>query len=148
MDPRQASLFEDSAPGPPGFAYRSEVIDPDEEAALAKALARLDLRAFEMQGHVARRRVAYFGRRYDGSAKEMEDGPPIPGFLQTLRRKAAAFAGLAPEDLVHALVNEYPPRAPIGWHRDRPAFGQVVGFSLLSPCVMRFRRPRESGWER
>lgn len=148
MNPRQASLFDDPAPGPPGFAYRSEVIDPDEEAALAEALARLDLRVFEMQGYVARRRVAYFGRRYDGSAKGLEDGPPIPDFLQALRRKAAVFAGLAPEDLVHALVNEYPPGAPIGWHRDRPAFGQVIGFSLLSPCVMRFRRPRETGWER
>jgi alkylated DNA repair dioxygenase AlkB len=50
--------------------------------------------------------------------------------------------------LVHALVNEYPPGAPIGWHRDKAAFGQVVGFSLLSPCVLRFRRPNVSGWER
>jgi alkylated DNA repair dioxygenase AlkB len=148
MSVRQASLFEDPAPGPPGFAYRSEMIDPDEEAALAEALARLDLRAFEMQGYVARRRVAHFGRRYDGSAKGLEDGPPIPDFLQPLRRKAAVFVGLAPDELVHALVNEYPPGAPIGWHRDRPAFGQVVGFSLLSPCILRFRRPREAGWER
>jgi len=148
MDPRQASLFDDPAPGPPGFAYQSGMIDADEEAALAKGLAGLDLRAFELRGYTARRRVAYFGRRYDGSANGLEDGPPIPDFLQALRRKAAVFAGLAPDELVHALVNEYQPGAPIGWHRDRPAFGRVVGFSLLSPCVMRFRRPRESGWER
>jgi alkylated DNA repair dioxygenase AlkB len=148
MDPRQASLFDDPAPGPLGFLYRSEMIDPDEEAALAKALAGLDLRAFEMRGYVARRRVAAFGRRYEGAGQGLEDGPAIPDFLQALRRKAAAFAGLAPDELVHALINEYPPGAPIGWHRDRPAFGRVVGFSLLSPCVMRFRRPRESGWER
>ena len=148
MDPRQASLFDDPAPGPPGFVYRPEVIDPDEEAALAEALAGLDLRAFEMRGYVARRRVASFGRRYEGSGQGLEDGPPIPDFLRPLRNKAAAFAGLAPQELVHALVNEYPPGAPIGWHRDRPAFGRVVGFSLLSPCVIRFRRPREIGWER
>ncbi|TCS14866.1 alpha-ketoglutarate-dependent dioxygenase AlkB [Caulobacter sp. BK020] len=148
MDPRQASLFEDPKPGPAGFAYRSGAIDPDEEAALAKVLADLDLRAFEMRGYAARRRVAYFGRRYDESAKGLKDGPPIPDFLQGLRHKAAALAGLRPEALVHALVNEYPPGAPIGWHRDRPAFGQVIGFSLLSPCVLRFRRPREDDWER
>jgi alkylated DNA repair dioxygenase AlkB len=58
------------------------------------------------------------------------------------------MAGLAPEALVHALVNEYPPGAPIGWHRDKAAFGQVVGVSLLSPCTLRFRRPDGSGWER
>ena len=139
MNPRQASLFDDPEPGPPGFVYRSEMIDPDEEDALAEALGRLDLRAFEMQGHVARRRVAYFGRRYDGSARSLEHGPPIPDFLQSLRRNAADLAGLTPDALVHALVNEYPPGAPIGWHRDKAAFGEVVGFSLLSPCVLRFR---------
>lgn len=38
-----------------------------------------------------------------------------------------------------ALVNEYPPGAPIGWHRDAPPFGVVAGLSLLSSCRMRFR---------
>jgi len=148
MDPRQASLFDEPAPGPPGFIYRPERITADEETALAEALGRLDLRAYEMRGYSARRRVAYFGRRYEGAGQALEDGAPIPDFLQPLRRKAADLAGLEPDALVHALVNEYPPGAPIGWHRDRPAFGQVVGFSLLSPCVMRFRRPHAGGWER
>ncbi len=148
MTSQQASLFEDPAPGPPGFVYRPGLIDRDEEAALASALGRLDLRAYEMRGYSARRRVAYFGRRYDGAARGLEDGPPIPDFLQPLRLKAADLAGLSPGALVHALVNEYPPGAPIGWHRDKAAFGQVVGFSLLSPCVLRFRRPRDAGWER
>jgi alkylated DNA repair dioxygenase AlkB len=148
MHPRQASLFDDPAPGPSGFVYRPDLIDPDEEAALADALGRLDLRAYEMRGYSARRRVAYFGQRYDGAGQGLENGPPIPDFLQSLRRTAADLAGLAPEDLVHALINEYPPGAPIGWHRDRPAFGQVVGFSLLSPCVLRFRRAHAGGWER
>jgi alkylated DNA repair dioxygenase AlkB len=148
MSPRQASLFDDPAPGPPGFVYRPDLMDPDEEARLAEALGTLELRAFEMQGRVARRRVAYFGLRYDGSAHGLEHGPPIPDFLQPLRRKAADLAGLAPEALVHALVNAYPPGAPIGWHRDNAVFGQVVGFSLLSPCLLRFRRASGTGWER
>lgn len=148
MSPVQASLFEEPPPSPPGFVYRHDAISPDEEGILVEAVSRLDLRAFEMRGYAARRRVAYFGRRYDDAARELTDGPPIPDFLQALRRKAADLAGLTPEALVHALINEYPPGAPIGWHRDRPAFGQVVGFSLLSPCVMRFRKARDSGWER
>jgi alkylated DNA repair dioxygenase AlkB len=148
MSPRQACLFDDPAPGPPGFVYRPDLISRDEEIALAEALGRLDLRAFEMQGHVARRRVASFGLRYDGAARGLERGPPMPDFLQPLRRDAADLAGLSPDALVHALVNEYPPGAPIGWHRDKAAFGQVVGVSLLSPCVLRFRRPDGAGWER
>ncbi len=148
MSPRRASLFDDPQPGPPGFVYRPDQIDPDEEAALANELSRLDLRPFEMQGRIARRRVAYFGMRYDGAVGGLDHGTPIPDFLQPLRRKAASLAGLAPHELVHALVNEYPSGAPIGWHRDKAAFGEVVGFSLLSACVLRFRRPDGSGWTR
>jgi len=149
MSSVQASLFEEPPPGPSGFVYRSEAITATEETTLAEALSGLDLRPFEMRGYAARRRVAYFGRRYDDGARGPTDGPPIPDFLLALRGKAADLAGVAPDALVHALINEYPPGAPIGWHRDRPAFGQVVGFSLLSPAMMRFRRAREEGgWER
>ncbi|WP_165187441.1 alpha-ketoglutarate-dependent dioxygenase AlkB [Caulobacter soli] len=144
----QANLFDDLAIGPPGFVYRADQISRDEEAALVANLGRLDLRAFEMQGHQARRRVAYFGARYDAGTGGLDQGAPIPDFLQSLRRKAAGLAGLEPDALVHALVNEYPPGAPIGWHRDKAAFGQVIGFSLLSPGVLRFRRPHGAGWER
>jgi alkylated DNA repair dioxygenase AlkB len=38
-----------------------------------------------------------------------------------------------------ALINEYRPGAPIGWHRDAPQYDIVAGISLLSACRMRFR---------
>jgi alkylated DNA repair dioxygenase AlkB len=38
-----------------------------------------------------------------------------------------------------ALINEYAPGAPIGWHRDAPQYGIVAGVSLLSSCRMKFR---------
>jgi alkylated DNA repair dioxygenase AlkB len=38
------------------------------------------------------------------------------------------------------LVTEYRAGAGIGWHRDKPVFGNVIGISLLAPCVLRFRR--------
>src|SRR5690606_24325806 len=72
----------------------------------------------------------------------------IPDFLHPLRVRAAAFAGLAPLALEHVLLTEYAPGAGIGWHRDKPVFGEVVGVSLLAPCAFRLRRRRESGWER
>jgi alkylated DNA repair dioxygenase AlkB len=40
---------------------------------------------------------------------------------------------------VHALVTEYRPGTPIGWHRDASDYGTVVGISLASACRMRFR---------
>jgi DNA oxidative demethylase len=37
-------------------------------------------------------------------------------------------------------VQRYPPGSTVGWHRDAPMFGHVVGVSLGSSCRMRFRR--------
>ena len=65
-----------------------------------------------------------------------------------MRDSAADFAGLAPAELVHALVTEYTPGAAIGWHRDRPVFGDVIGISLASSCRFRLRRKQASGWQR
>jgi hypothetical protein len=85
--------------GPPGFVYRSDLIDPDEEAGAGATPWRgWTCGAFEMQGYVARRRVAYFGRRYDGVFERgLEHGTADPGLPAALRRKAAALAGLTPE---------------------------------------------------
>jgi alkylated DNA repair dioxygenase AlkB len=43
------------------------------------------------------------------------------------------------EDFAMALINEYRPGAPIGWHRDAPQYGIVTGVSLLTPCRMKLR---------
>jgi hypothetical protein len=63
----------------------------------------------------------------------------LPELLHPLRDKAAAWAGIAPEDLTHALIAEYRPGTPLGWHRDVPDFEDIVGVSLLGDAVMQFR---------
>ncbi len=72
----------------------------------------------------------------------------MPAWLLPLRERAAAFAGIAPPGLQQVLLSEYSPGAGIGWHRDKAVFGEVVGISLVSPCVFRLRRKSGSGWER
>ena len=50
---------------------------------------------------------------------------------------------------MQSLVIQYPPGAPIGWHRDRPAFKDVIGVSLLTPAPLRLRLERpDGGWDR
>jgi len=44
------------------------------------------------------------------------------------------------DELVEVLVTHYPPGAGIGWHRDAPMFGVVVGVSLARACRFRFQR--------
>lgn len=143
---RQATLFE-AAPLP-GLLYRPGIVAPDEEPALVARIAELDLKPFEFQRWLGKRRVVYFGWRYDFNDSRLTPAPPLPEFLLPLRARAARLAGLEPELLAHALVTEYQPGAGIGWHRDRPAFDAVVGISLAAACTLRFRRREGKGFGR
>jgi alkylated DNA repair dioxygenase AlkB len=106
------------------------------------------VKPFEFRGFLGKRRVASFGWRYDFNGRGLERAGEIPPYLHDLRESAAALAGAPPEALEHVLVTEYQPGAAIGWHRDRAEFGDVVGVSLLSPCLFRLRRRSGAGWER
>lgn len=139
---------------PPGFQYLEEFISAAEEADLVEHIRRVQFAAFEMHGVVARRRVAFFGATYHRSdakldrsdagkagtdSTQQEQTPPIPGFLLPLREKIAAWTGVNPDAFAMALINEYQPGAPIGWHRDAPQYDIISGLSLLSACRMKFR---------
>jgi alkylated DNA repair dioxygenase AlkB len=108
---------------PPGFRYRPELIDRAEETRLISEFEQLNKGGLHKAGD-------------------------IPEFLCSARERAAQFAGLAPGDLQHVLLTEYPPGSTIGWHKDRPQFDAVIGISLLSPCTFRFRRKAGAKWER
>ena len=142
-----ADLF-DKPIGPDGFRYQPDFITPDEERALADHLESLAFAPFLFRGYEGRRRVVSFGLRYDFSGQGLVAADPMPEWLLPVRDRAAAFAGLAGGAFEHVLINEYREGAPIGWHRDRPVFEKVVGVSLLSPTVMRFRRRAETRFER
>jgi alkylated DNA repair dioxygenase AlkB len=134
---------------PEGFRYRPELITPDDEASLLARVRDLPFREFEFHGHTGRRRVVSFGWRYDFSARHLQKADDIPEYLLPLREAAAAFAGMKPEEFQHVLVTEYGAGAGIGWHRDKAVFGEVVGVSLVAPCVLRMRRAvGKKKWER
>ena len=133
---------------PEGLRYAPDVIAADAAARLVEVFAGLPFQAFDFHGFKGNRRIVSYGGRYDFSASRLEAAEPIPDFLLPARAAAAAFAGLEPEAIHHAMVTEYAPGAGIGWHRDRPEFDKVIGLSLVSEAVMRFRRRRDAGWER
>jgi alkylated DNA repair dioxygenase AlkB len=145
---RQPGLFETGPATPEGFAYQSEVLSRDEEAALLAHLPTLPFEPFQFHGYEGKRRVVSFGLKYEFNGKGLRGAEPVPEFLGAARSKAASFLGVEARALEHVLLTEYAPGAAIGWHRDRPEFGEVVGLSLGSPCTFRFRRKQGSGWER
>jgi alkylated DNA repair dioxygenase AlkB len=123
-----------------GFRYSPELIKPATERDLVARFSQLPFREFEFHGYLGKRRIVSFGWQYDYSQSTLQKADAIPDFLLDIRRVAASFAKLEPKALQQVLVTEYGPGAGIGWHRDKPVFGEVVGISLLSPCVLRFRR--------
>src|SRR5919106_6083142 len=132
---------------PPGFLYRRDLLTEAEEVEWVAHLRARDYAAIEMRGQVARRRTTHFGWIYGYESWRIEPGPPIPEVFLPLRARAALVAGVAPDVLVEVLVTEYPPGAGIGWHRDAPPFGTVIGVSFLAECRMRFQRGRGAARE-
>jgi alkylated DNA repair dioxygenase AlkB len=144
----QPSLFDTPEELPDGMRYASDLISPEEEQALVAEMAGLPFRAFEFHGFLGRRRTVGFGWSYDFNGGGLQQAGAIPDFLLPVRARAAAFADLDPAALEQAGLIEYAPGAGIGWHRDRPAFDDVIGISLLAPCTFRLRRKHDGGWER
>jgi alkylated DNA repair dioxygenase AlkB len=147
--PVQSELFAPvPAALPEGFRYQPELISAAEHDALAAILATLPFQPFDFGGYLANRRVVGYGLRYDYGERRVLETEPIPAFLEPLRQQVATFAGTPAEAFVQVLINEYLPGAGVGWHRDRPQFGEVVGVSLLSPCPFRFRLETGGSLER
>ena len=125
---------------PPGLRLRPQFIAVDEEAELLAAIGQLPLAQARYRGFTARRRVASYGTQYDFDDLRLLAGAPLPEILAPLRAKAASWIGVQPQAFTNVLVAEYRPGTPLGWHRDVPDFGVIVGVSLGSAARMRFRR--------
>jgi alkylated DNA repair dioxygenase AlkB len=131
------SLFGVAAP--PGFDYTPGLISHSEERDLVAQIQQLAFSDVVMRGAVAKRRTAHFGVGYVFEGRSTTAAPSMPPFLLPLRDRAAAWAERPAEAFVEALVTEYPAGAAIGWHRDAPAFDDVIGVSLLASCRMKLR---------
>jgi alkylated DNA repair dioxygenase AlkB len=135
-------------PEPRGFRYRDELMIEAEHAALVESLRQLHLKPFEFHGHLGNRRVVSFGLRYDYSRRSVEPTSEMPAFLGNLLIRVADFAGTNPDAFRQVGVSEYRDGAGIGWHKDKPEFGIIVGVSLLASATMRFRKAHGAGWTR
>ena len=139
----QADLFAD--PLIAGLDYRADFITRDEERDLLAHLQAMDLAPFRFQGWTGNRKTQSYGWRYDFDDASFLPTEPIPHWLIRLRDKAAEFAG---DEIAHALIARYDSGAGIGWHKDRSVFDRVVGVSLGSPAILRFRQRTPSGFTR
>jgi len=124
---------------PAGLSYRPQFLSVAEEAELLALLSNLPFAAAQYKEWHARRRVVSFGGRYDFTHHVLGAAPPVPPYLEPLRAAIAEWTGLAARALSDALIAEYAPGTPLGWHRDVPEFEEVVGVSLLGHARLRLR---------
>jgi alkylated DNA repair dioxygenase AlkB len=135
----QGELFPTRPGLPRGLSYREDFLSAAEERALLDVIGGLPLSEARYKQFTARRRTIHYGSGYDFATNEATPAPPLPAFLDEVRSRAARWAGVEPEVFVQALIAEYRPGTPLGWHRDVPDFEVIVGISLAGSARMRFR---------
>ena len=143
----QLSLFGDEAAAVPvpGLVLVSDAVDPALESALTKQIDASPLAPFQFGQWEGKRLTTHYGSAYDYQRARPVPAPPLPDWLIDLRALLAPRVGREPEAFEQALLIRYDPGAGIGWHRDRPQYGEVIGLSLGARAVLRLRRRREGG---
>lgn len=134
------TLFDASVQVPDGFLYRKNFISAAEEQELIEGIQKVQLEPFKYYQFTGKRRTASFGWQYEFGASEITAAPEMPPFLLPLRVRAGKVFNFDPNSLVQTSIIEYSTGSPIGWHRDIPQFGIVVGISLGAACRMKFRK--------
>lgn len=130
---------------PEGLLYEPDFLSQAEEAELIRIFREMPFQAFDFHGYTAKRRVLEFGLEYDFTTRRATPTESFPEFLMSVRERAAQFAGIPAASLVEGMVTEYSLGAPIGWHRDAPQFGTIIGVSLASTSRMRFKPYKAEG---
>jgi alkylated DNA repair dioxygenase AlkB len=145
----QLGFFADPVAGPPpGLRYHDDALPAETEAALLREFASLSFENFKFHQYTGKRRVVSFGWKYDYDVRTIHRVDDIPPFLLPVRELAAGCVDLEAKRLQQALITEYSPGSAIGWHRDKPEYGEIVGVSLLAPCTFRLRRKASNSWQR
>jgi alkylated DNA repair dioxygenase AlkB len=140
MPNQDLSLFEVSAKVPDGFFYHQGFVSVAEERELIREIQKIHLAPFKYYQFTGKRRTASFGWQYEFGDSEIRTAPEIPEFLLPIRTRAGKLFNIDPSCLVQVNIIEYSVGSPIGWHRDIPHFGSVIGVSLGAACRMKFRQ--------
>jgi alkylated DNA repair dioxygenase AlkB len=131
------TLFGTPPQEPEGFSYQADFLTVNEEKMLLEECKKVTLEPYVFEGYEAKRRVKSFTK---------ETG--FPSYLLPIMERAAHFGGVEMDKIEHAMITEYSPGTPIGWHRDMPPYNKIIGISLGSAAPFRFRREKGTKWER
>jgi alkylated DNA repair protein (DNA oxidative demethylase) len=143
----QGELFA-AAPIVSGLVRVEDAVSEAEARAIEARIDAAPLAPFEFGQWRGKRLTANYGSAYDYQRARPKEAPPLPDWLLALRERLARQVGRDPAVFVQGLLIRYDPGAGIGWHRDRPQYGEVLGLSLSHPATLRLRRRTPDGFER
>lgn len=135
-------------PAIPGLFVIEDFVDDSAQTSLIAEIEKTSLAPFRFQQWTGRRETASYGLHYDFTAYTLSEAEAFPPWLDKLARQVEAAFELSCRSIVHALLTRYPVGAAIGWHRDRPIFGDVFGISLGTEAMLRLRRRKPAGFSR
>ena len=144
----QRDLFATHTPLVSGLSLVEEAVDSRTERALVAAVDASPLAPFRLGQWIGKRLTCSYGSAYDYARGRLADAPPLPEWLVRLREAIVPRLHREPAHFVQALVTRYDPGAGIGWHRDRPQYGEVIGLSLGAPAKLRLRQRSVAGFAR
>src|SRR5262249_60300590 len=110
-------MFADESPRPEGLHYQPDFISAKEEAALIGHIRALPLAPFQFGIYEGKRRVVFFGSRYDFTRQRLEAAEELPAWLGPLAGRVERFAALPSGSIKHALCTEDDVGAATGWPR-------------------------------
>src|ERR1051325_6498627 len=122
--PAQLALFAEES-RPAALQYEPNFISEDEERGLIARFAEVPFAPFQFGAFEGKRRVAYYGFRYDFSQQRLHEAEPTPNWITPLARRVERFASLPEGEIQHVLFTEYEEGVGIGWHRDKKQFDEV-----------------------
>ncbi|MDB5244800.1 MAG: 2OG-Fe(II) oxygenase [Parcubacteria group bacterium] len=144
----QYKLFDEPVHFKSGLIYRPNFITPDEEEFLLEFISQQRLRhatGGKEGEYTAQRRYKHFGWGFNDKSGELIPGPSLPRFLTRFSHRIEKWLDISRGRVVEALINEYTPGTPLGWHTDREQFEHIIGISLGSWARMRFRPTQKRG---
>jgi hypothetical protein len=92
---------------PQGLRYQPDFISADEEHELVAHIRSLPLAPFQFGQYEGKRRVAWFGWRYDYSNRKLERADDLPKWIAPYSARVEAFAGLPTGAVRQLLFTEY-----------------------------------------
>lgn len=143
----QLAFFSDTPapPAVPGLVQVHDAITTPREAEISALIDAAPLAPFQFGQWEGKRLTVNYGSAHDYQRARPSDAPPLPDWLVALRDELAPQVARDPRQFVQGLLIRYDPGAGIGWHRDRPQYGEVIGLSLGAPVTLRLRRRLPGG---